>query len=259
MLPDRELLRLFLAERDAEAFRALVRRHGPMVSGVCRALLRNEADADDAFQATFLVLARRAASIRKNAALASWLHGVAYRTARKAQAEFARRRKHEPRAAKPEAISPDDLTWREVQNVLHEELNSLSERHRAPLALCYLQGKTIDEAAAQLGFSKGTLKTRLERARAVLRARLVRRGLGPAAVVLASAWPGAATALPTSLLESTTNTATSAPVSGRRERAGRRSHSHHDDLQAETGNGRARGAGHDRPGSGRADSGRATE
>ena len=97
--------------------------------------------------------------------------------------------------------------------MLHEELDGMSERHRLPLVLCYLQGKTLDEAAAQLGVSRNTLKARLERARAILRARLVGRGLGPAGVLLASAWPGAATALPPNLLESTINTATGAPVS----------------------------------------------
>ena len=162
---DRELLRLFTTEHDGDAFRVLVQRHGAMVWNVCRGLVRNDADAEDAFQATFLVLARRAGSIRDTASLASWLHGVAYRVARKAQAEFARRQKHEPAAARPEAAPPDDISWREVQAVLHTELSAISERYSAPLVLCYLQGKTQDEAATLLGLSKNTLKDRLERGR----------------------------------------------------------------------------------------------
>src|SRR5262245_8549864 len=210
--PDGELLRRFAAARDADAFRVLVQRHGPMVRGLCRGLLGNDADADDAFQATFLILARRALSIHDPASLASWLHGVAYRTARKAQAAFARQRKHEPAAARPEATSPDDLSWRDAQQILHQELDALSERYRAPLVLCYLQGQTLDEAATRLRLSKSTLKTRLERGRAILRARLVRRGLGPAAVLLASAWPGTAAILPAELLESTLQAATGTPT-----------------------------------------------
>jgi RNA polymerase sigma factor (sigma-70 family) len=203
-LPDQELLRRFTALRDEAAFHTLLRRHGPMVFGVCRALLPSEPDAEDAFQATFLVFARKAGSIRRSASLGSWLHGVAYRTARKARAAFARRQKHEGRALPRGATSPEDWSWREVQRVVHEELSGISERYRAPLALCYLQGETLDEAAAQLGVAKGTLKARLERGRRVLRARLVRRGLGPAAVLLASAWPGSATAgWPAGLLHST--------------------------------------------------------
>ena len=97
----------------------------------------------------------------------SWLHGVAYRTAQKAQAQYARRLKHEPSAARPEIVPPDDPSWREVQQVLHDELNALSERHRAPLALCYLEGQTLDRAAIVLGLSRNTLKARLERGRAV--------------------------------------------------------------------------------------------
>ena len=154
---DQELLRRFLAEQDEAAFEALLRRHGPMVLDVCRGVLANEADAEDAFQATFLVLARKAASIRKAASLASWLHGVAYRVARKAQAESARRDKHEGRASqdRPVAAAADDLTWREVRQVVHEELSRLSERYRAPLVLCYLEGKTQDEAAATTGPAEG--------------------------------------------------------------------------------------------------------
>src|SRR5262245_4918926 len=189
-----ELLRRFIAEKDADAFRVLVRRHGPMVLNVCRSLLPGEADAEDAFQATFLVLARKAGSVRDPASLAGWLHGVACRVARKARSSSARRQKHEPQAARPEAISTEDLSWGEVQRVLHEELDEMSERHRLPLVLCYLQGKTLDDAAAQLGVSRNTIKARLERARAILRVRLVRRGLGPAGVLLASAWPATASA-----------------------------------------------------------------
>jgi RNA polymerase sigma factor (sigma-70 family) len=203
-LRDNELLQRFVVARDAAAFQALLRRHGPMVLGVCRSMLPSEADAEDAFQATFLAFAQKARSIHQTSALGSWLHGVAYRTARKAQAMFAKRQKHERRASQRETSAPDDLTWREVQRVVHEELSELSERHRAPLTLCYLQGRTLDEAAVQLGLAKSTLKTRLERGRALLRARLVRRGLGPAAVLLASAWPASIRAAqPTGALHTT--------------------------------------------------------
>src|SRR5262249_40236195 len=169
-----------VVRRDEAAFLALLRRHGPMVLGVCRALLPNDADAEDAFQAAFLILVRKAASIRKTPSLGSWLRGVAYRTARRAQTEFARTRKHERLAARREAAPTDDLTWPEVLRALHEELGGLPERYQGPLTLYYLQGKTLDESAAQLGLAKSTLKTRLERGRSLLRARLVRRGLGPA-------------------------------------------------------------------------------
>jgi RNA polymerase sigma factor (sigma-70 family) len=210
-LSDQELLARFAARRDRAAFHMLLRRHGPMVLSVCRSLLPSEDDAEDAFQATFLVLVHKSASIRKTSALAQWLHGVAYRTARKAQAEFARRHKHEPRASRPEAVPPEDLTWREVQSVVHEEVVGLSERYRAPLALCYLQGARLEDAAAQLGLTKGTLKARLERGRDLLRARLVRRGLGPAAVLVASAWPAPA---PAALLAATARAAAALPTAG---------------------------------------------
>jgi RNA polymerase sigma factor (sigma-70 family) len=195
---DQELLARFLAERDEPAFAAIVCRHGPMVLDVCHGVLGNEADAEDAFQATFLVLAKKAGSIRSTASLASWLHGVAHRIALKARAEAARRRRHEARAPARQDAGPD-LTWADARRALHEEVGRLSDQHRAPLVLCYLQGRTQDEAAALLGLSKGTLKRRLERGRALLRERLVRRGLGPAALLLASAWPGAAEAVPVAL------------------------------------------------------------
>ena len=190
-LSDHELLHRFAGQGDGPAFHALLLRHGPMVLEVCHGVLGNEADGEDAFQATFLILARKASSIRKTESLGSWLHGVACRTALKVRAQLAVRRKNEARApARPHA-EPDDLTWREVRQVLHEELTGLAERYRAPLVACYLEGKTQDEAAAQLGVAKTTLKERLERARSMLRARLVRRGLGPAAVLVATAWPSA--------------------------------------------------------------------
>src|SRR5262249_21141821 len=149
--------------------------------------------AEDAFQAVFLVFTRNARKIRNTASLASWLHGVAYRTALKAKAEFAKRHKHESRVPARTSM-PHEPSWREVQAALHEELGNLAERHRSALILCYLQGFTQDEAAVQLGLAKGTLKGRLERGRALLRERLVRRGLGPAALMLAGAWPAASAA-----------------------------------------------------------------
>src|SRR5262245_34161825 len=205
---DSDLLERFIQRRDESAFHALLRRHGPMVLDVCRAVVPNEADAEDAFQATFLVFTRNARRVRNPASLACWLHGVAYRTALKAKAEFAKRHKHESRApARTSGMSPEP-SWREVQAILHEELRNLAERHRAALVLYYLEGKTQDEAAMQLGLAKGTLKGRLERGRALLRQRLVRRGLGPAAVLLASAWPASApAAVPGPVLTATVNAA----------------------------------------------------
>ncbi len=195
VLTDQELLNHFRSERDEAAFHALLRRHGSMVLDVCRNVLGNEADAEDAFQATFLILAQKAGAIRNQSSVGSWLHGVAYRTALKARAGSAKRQKHEARLpSQPSAGASDDLTWREVQQVLHAELNSVAECYRAPLVLCYLEGKTQVEAAKALGVSAATVNKRLEQGRARLRVRLVRRGLGPAAVSLTAAWPLAATA-----------------------------------------------------------------
>src|SRR5262245_31575820 len=165
-LTDLELLGRFRAQRDEAAFHALVHRHGRMVFDVCRNVLGNEADAEDAFQVTFLILAQRAGAIRKQASVGSWLFGVAYRTALKARTCLAKRQKHEARAPRqPSSENPDVLAWREVQRVLHEELNGLSECYRAPLVLCYLEGKTQVEAAAALGVSAATVNKRLEQGR----------------------------------------------------------------------------------------------
>lgn len=191
-LSDAELLGRFLEQQDEAAFHGLVRRHGSMVLEVCRSVLRNTADAEDAFQATFMVLASKASSVRKAASLGSWLHGVAYRTACNAQRRAAIRWRCESQVATPEATRPDDLAWQEVRAIVHEEVRGLGEAYRAPLVLCYLEGKTHAEAATQLRLPVGTLKGRLERGRAMLRSRLVRRGLGPTAGVIAAAWPASA-------------------------------------------------------------------
>jgi RNA polymerase sigma factor (sigma-70 family) len=151
-LADQELVQRYANERDEVAFAALVRRHGRMVQNVCRTILHHHEDAEDAFQATFLVLARRADSIRKQASVSSWLHGVAYRVALKARTELAKRRASEKRAATGLVPCPmEELTWRELRLGLHEELNRLPEHYRAPLLLCYLEGLTQEEAAHALG------------------------------------------------------------------------------------------------------------
>src|ERR1700680_3616296 len=187
-LTDLDLLQRFITQHDEAAFAVLIRRYGRTVFSVCRCVLPCEADAEDAFQATFLVLARKAESIRKGQSLGSWLYGVAYKTALKARANAARRRSHEAQAPSRSASSPGgDLSWRGVQAGLHEELNRLPEEYRAALVLCFLECLTLDEAARQLGCGKGALRGRLERARQLLQSRLARRGLGPMAPVAAGA------------------------------------------------------------------------
>jgi RNA polymerase sigma factor (sigma-70 family) len=181
---DCDLLRDFLDRRDEAAFAALVERHGAMVLGVCQSILRHRQDAEDAFQATFVVLARNAGSIRRRDGLGSWLHGVAHRVACKARAAGARRQALLAKAAVPPPVCPaDDLTWGEVRSILHAELAALPERFREPLVLCYLEGLTQDEAARRLGWSATTVKGRLQRGRQALRRRLERRGLGSTAVL----------------------------------------------------------------------------
>jgi RNA polymerase sigma factor (sigma-70 family) len=221
-LTDQELLGHFRADQDETAFRGLVQRHGAMVLDVCRNVLRNDADAEDAFQATFLVLAQDARTIRKKASVASWLYAVAYRTALSARTNAAKRRKHEARRSDPQpAVAPRDPTWPEVQQVLHEELNRVSDCYRAPLVLCYLEGRTQDEAAAALGVSKATVKRWLERGRALLRVRLARRGLGSMAVLVTAVWPVAtALARPVPALISSTVKAATRVAAGQAAGAG---------------------------------------
>jgi len=187
-LSDRELLERFLAANDGSAFTVLVERHGPMVLGVCHRALRNHHDAEDACQATFLVLARKVASVRKKTSLSSWLHGVACRTASNLGREQRRRRRREQDVEPPApGDAGDDISWQEVQVILDEELEHLPERYRSPLVLCYLDGKTRDEAAQQLSIRAGTLHGRLERGRELLRKRLTARGLTLSAALFATA------------------------------------------------------------------------
>jgi RNA polymerase sigma factor (sigma-70 family) len=186
-LKDAALLERFLQEQDNESFAALVKRHGPLVRSVCARFLLDRRDIEDVFQATFIVLASRAQTIRKMDSIASWLYGVALRLARKVQVRGSRRKQHEQRAAmrRRDETPPPDAGWREVCSILYEELNRLPERQRAPLLLCYWEGMTQDEAAHQLSLPRGTLKRRLETGRNKLRDRLASRGLGLSAVLLA--------------------------------------------------------------------------
>jgi RNA polymerase sigma factor (sigma-70 family) len=181
---DAQLLARYTIQEDEAAFAGLVARHGPMVLGVCRSVLHNHHDAEDAFQATFLVLARSPGSIRKEESLASFLHGVAYRVALRARTSAARQRARERRTAEASPADPLlDMTLREVREILHEELHQLPEKYRAPLVLCYLEGLSQEEAARQLGWSAGATRGRLDRGRDHLRRRLARRGLTLSAVL----------------------------------------------------------------------------
>jgi RNA polymerase sigma factor (sigma-70 family) len=196
LTPDRQLLDDFLTHRDEAAFAELVRRHGPMVLNVCRGVLHNRHDAEDVLQATFLVLARKAASIRHREAVGGWLCEVAYRLALKEQEAIARRRDRGERT--PEPTMPDpllDMTLRELHQVMMEELQRLPEKYRLPLVLCYLEGRTQAEAAQQLGWPKDVVRGRLNRGRSQLRARLTRRGLAlTAGLFLSSLSSGSAPA-----------------------------------------------------------------
>src|SRR5947209_4082285 len=195
---DGELLHRFLSAGDAAAFTALVGRHGAMVWRVCVAALGQREDAEDVFQATFLVLARNAGSVRNHAALACWLHGVAVRLAQKVRGKNLRRRTIPADVLDQVAARPmDELTWRELRHVLHEELDRLPQKNRLPILLCHLAGQTQDEAARALGWSLGRLRGRLLRGRELLRGRLARRGLAPSVPLLAAAlFPDEAAAAP---------------------------------------------------------------
>jgi RNA polymerase sigma factor (sigma-70 family) len=197
---DAELLQHFRALRDEAAFAEMVRRHGPMVLSVCRAILRHEQDAEDAFQATFLALVRKADSIRHGDALVGWLYEVAYHAAVKARAGRARRGFGQLAAEVDVADRTLDMTLRDLQRVVHQELRRLPEKYRLPMVLCYLEGRSHADAARQLGWSKGTLRGRLDRGRERLRQRLERLGLAPAMALSAGALLVRAPAAPAALV-----------------------------------------------------------
>jgi RNA polymerase sigma factor (sigma-70 family) len=210
---DAQLLARFLAAGDQSAFAALVRRHGPMVLGVCRRILRHTQDAEDAFQAAFLVLARKAASVVHRQALGSWLYRVAYRIAVDAKVNNDRRRAREQQVDElphPQVLPAEPCDWR---TCLDHELNLLPERYRAVLVACDLEERPRKEAARLLGLAEGTVSSRLARGRSLLAKRLARYGLSPSggtlAVALASEAPAA---LPLSLTSATVLAATGGGV-----------------------------------------------
>jgi RNA polymerase sigma factor (sigma-70 family) len=207
---DAQLLERFAGGHEEAPFAALVRRHGPMVWSVARRVLAHVQDAEDVFQATFLLLARKAASIRKAASVGSWLHGVAHRLALKARLQQARRRSREKRAADMRQTSPGGQTsLAEMAAALDEALGELPEKYRAALVLCYLEGQSQEEAARRLGCPLATVRTRVARGRKLLRDRLAKRGLtlstaGLAALLITSAAPAAA---PAALVKATVQAA----------------------------------------------------
>src|SRR5262249_8771141 len=205
--PDADLLRSFLASRDSTAFATIVRRHSPTVLGACRPVLCHESDVEDAeaaFQGTCLVLWRSGHAIKSRQSLGSWLFGVAHRVAvnarcRRARLDARERTNEEP--PHPSGEAPD-LSWREAIAILHEELNRLPEKVRLPLLLCYLEGKSRDEAAAELGWSVGVVKGALERGRLRLRAGLGRRGIAQSAGLLAAVAVAPGSAAPPAWVDS---------------------------------------------------------
>jgi RNA polymerase sigma factor (sigma-70 family) len=197
-LCDRDLLRCFADSGDQAAFATLFRRHSGMVLGVCRRTLPCEQDVEDACQATFLLLSRKAKSGRWQASVASWLYVAARRVAHNACVAAARRSRREKSAAVPEAVQPvDRMTVRELLTALDEELDKLPPRYREPLVLCYLEGLTRDEAAARLGVPAATLKSQLDRGRKRLNGALTRRGyaLGAGFLALVATSPARASSL----------------------------------------------------------------
>src|SRR5262245_17886136 len=185
---DGQLLARFVGQGEQNALETLIQRHGSLVWGVCRRLLHQVPDAEDAFQATFLVLLRKAGTLDHRPSLASWLYGVAYRVALnalKARAVAARRQGQQPEVADmPQTESPDALHQQELHEALDAELRRLPEKYRAPLVLCFLEGKTNEQAAVELGWPAGTVKNRTLRARDILRGRLARHGVALATGLL---------------------------------------------------------------------------
>jgi RNA polymerase sigma factor (sigma-70 family) len=209
-LKDDQLRNRFFKDREDAAFGVLVERYGPLVYGVCRRILTDSNDAEDAFQATFLVLVRKGGTLRDPGRLANWLYGVAYRTARKLRAKAAQRTKSERQAGEmPTKSDLADMTYEELQAILDEEISQLPEKYSLPLVLCYLEGKTNAQAAAQLGWPEGSMSRRLSRARELLRSRLAKRGLAMSVALIAAVFARpAVAAVPGALLLATTRAAT---------------------------------------------------
>ena len=187
-LNDADLLERFAARCDEAAFEVLVWRHGPMVHGLCRRLLRRAEDAADAFQATFLILVRKARSISKCASLGSWLYKVAYRVALEARGEAKHSSMSSCDEELPDGETADEVARRDLQRVVAEEVDRLPEKYRLPVVLCYLSGKTTEEAAQSLACPRGTVLSRLAAARHRLHSRLLCRGLAPSAVTWLRCW-----------------------------------------------------------------------
>ncbi len=207
--PDAELLARFVKSRDEAAFAALVQRHGPMVLRLCVRMLGDSADAEDAFQATFLVLARRGPTVSRPELLGNWLYGVAYRTALKVRADAARRLTVvKPKATANDAEPSEEASRRELRRMLDRELSGLPDRYRAPLVLHYLEGRTYEEVAQLLGCPRNTIATRMARGCERLRGQLARSGLawssGALAVVLSEE---TSAAVPTALRDATVKAA----------------------------------------------------
>jgi RNA polymerase sigma-70 factor (ECF subfamily) len=219
-LSDGELLTLYLACRDETAFEALLHRHGPMVLAVCRRMLRSEADAHDAFQATFLVFLRKSATIVPRDMVGNWLHGVAYKTALKAQAMNRQRRAKEREAGAIRSPGPVQTGLQDRVELLDEALSRLPAKYRAAIVLCDLEGKTIKEAANQLSCPPGTVASRLAGGRALLAKRLARCGLCLTAVTVAEALargavpPAVPKPLVTSLVQAAATVAAGQEVAG---------------------------------------------
>jgi RNA polymerase sigma factor (sigma-70 family) len=202
-MTDGDLLERFVNGRDETAFESLVRRHGSMVLSLCRRALGDDHEAEDAFQATFLVLVRNARTIRKRESLASWLYGVAQRVARRAQAR-ARQRSLVLHGEATVATGPDsDHDRFELKPIVHDEVGRLPEKYRAPIILCYFEGQSHEEAARQLEWPVGTVKGRLSRARGILQSRLMRRGVALSLGLVALLENEASGAIPDSLVEAT--------------------------------------------------------
>jgi RNA polymerase sigma factor (sigma-70 family) len=217
-LTDRQLLERFVSENDSsaeDAFTVLLERHGPMVWGVCRRLLPDRDGAADAFQATFLVLVRRARAVRVDDSLGPWLYGVSRRVAARARATSLRRRARESGEVEAVAGPAFDPGLSERLAILDEEIGRLPERQRAAVVLCELEGLPHEEAARRLGCPLGTVESRLSRGRQRLRDRLVRRGLAPAAAAMwADTAREASVAIPSAIIKNMSRFVTSSPAAG---------------------------------------------